>query len=205
MHWLNQRLILLAATACLFILGIGLFGHGLWIHAKAQLAQVLLERAWTQTSVEGVSAKPWPWADMAPAFHLSLPGQDQSFVVLSNTSGEALAFAPGHHQETPMPGDPGTVVVSGHRDTHFTILKDIKKGDTINVTREPGKIITYHVIDLKIVQWNKSGIDPWADKEVLVLSTCFPFDGLEQTDLRYLVYAERLNNISPSVSTSQPS
>ena len=43
-----------------------LFGQGIYIHAKAMLAQVLLERAFAETITTGRAVKPWPWADTWP-------------------------------------------------------------------------------------------------------------------------------------------
>jgi len=46
----------------LALAGLILFGQGAYIHAKAALAQVLLERAFTETVVTGRDTKPWSWA-----------------------------------------------------------------------------------------------------------------------------------------------
>ena len=40
-----------------------LIGYGLFIPAKAVVAQVLLERAWMVAPKDGKAPKPWPWAD----------------------------------------------------------------------------------------------------------------------------------------------
>ena len=34
-----------------------------WIHAKAALAQVLLERAWAHSDHGRRTQRPWPWAE----------------------------------------------------------------------------------------------------------------------------------------------
>ena len=71
--------------------GLSVLAWGLWIPVKAVLAQQLLDLAWERLQ-NGVSdARPWPWADILPAFLLSLPGHDRTFVVLDNSSGEAMA------------------------------------------------------------------------------------------------------------------
>ena len=51
-----------AAAALLALAGLVLFGQGLWIHAKAMLAQILLERAFAQSLASGQPVKPWSWA-----------------------------------------------------------------------------------------------------------------------------------------------
>ncbi len=51
----------------LSLIGLLLFGQGAYIHAKALLAQVLLERAFDQTIATGNPTKPWSWADTGRA------------------------------------------------------------------------------------------------------------------------------------------
>src|SRR6188472_1647143 len=46
--------------------GLALAVQGLWMPAKARLAQVLLERAFVQTVETGENVKPWSWADTWP-------------------------------------------------------------------------------------------------------------------------------------------
>ena len=45
----------------LALIGLLLFGQGAYIHAKALLAQVLLQRAFTETIAGGRVTKPWSW------------------------------------------------------------------------------------------------------------------------------------------------
>src|SRR5262249_17780590 len=54
------------ATAALMIGGAVLIGEAVWIHVKALLAQVLLERAFAATLATGKDVKPWSWADTWP-------------------------------------------------------------------------------------------------------------------------------------------
>ena len=71
--------------------------QGLYIHAKAMLAQELLEYAWKQTQQGESRATPWPWADTWPVARLSVPSQNISLIVLAGDSGRTLAFGPGHN------------------------------------------------------------------------------------------------------------
>jgi sortase A len=59
--------ILILATA-----GAILFGQGLYIHAKAMLAQVLLQRAFAESLATGGAVKPWPWADTWPEARIAV-------------------------------------------------------------------------------------------------------------------------------------
>jgi len=55
-----------SAAWALAFAGLVLFSQGAYIHAKALLAQVLLERAFTETIATGRETKPWSWADTWP-------------------------------------------------------------------------------------------------------------------------------------------
>src|SRR6476620_7642942 len=117
--------------AVLLRLGFWQAGHGAWIHAKAQLAQYLLQRAWTRTLEGERDARPWPWADTWPVARLRVPAHGVDLIVLDGVSGRTLAFAPGHASGSPVPGEMGTSVISGHRDTHFRFLGALKPDDEI--------------------------------------------------------------------------
>lgn len=186
--WLRSPLALLsiAVMACGFIL----LGQGVWIHAKAYAAQILLERAFTQSIVTGEKIKPWSWADTWPVARIEAPRLAASAIALSGASGQALAFGPGHLQNTPQAGEQGTVVYAAHRDTHFAFLKDIEKDDLIRITRNDGKTYTYRSTQMSVARWDEAQIDVHASGSHLVLATCYPFDAVTQGPLRYLVYAD---------------
>src|ERR1700755_2904480 len=92
------------------LIAIVLCGQALWIHAKAFLAQVLLERAFAASLASGYAVKPWPWADTWPVARIEVPRLHRSAIVLAGSSGQALAFGPGHVARTPDAGEPGIAV-----------------------------------------------------------------------------------------------
>ncbi|OYR16468.1 class GN sortase [Brucella grignonensis] len=186
--WLRSPLSLLSIVvmACGFIL----LGQGVWIHAKAYAAQILLERAFTQSIVTGETVKPWAWADTWPVARIEAPRLAASTIALNGASGQALAFGPGHLQNTPQAGEQGTAVYAAHRDTHFAFLKDVEKGDLIRITRTDGKTYTYRATQMSVARWDEAQIDVHASGSHLVLATCYPFDAVTQGPLRYLVYAD---------------
>lgn len=181
-----------AIAALLGIAGVVLCGQGLWIHAKAILAQVLLERAFAQTLRTGKPVKPWSWADTWPEARIEFPRLGKSAIVLHGSSGQALAFGPGHVERTPDAGNPGTAIYAAHRDTHFAFLGDVAIGDEIQVTRQDGATFRFRVTGTEVVRWDASGIDPLAPGQRLVLATCWPLDGKFSGPLRYLVRAEMI-------------
>jgi sortase A len=166
---------------------------GGWIHAKAALAQVLLERAWRETLGGETDVRPWQWADTWPVARLEIPRLGASMIVLAGASGRTLAFGPGHSHGTPLPGERGTSIVSGHRDTHFAVLQGLRQGDEIAIERTDGRIIHYEVEQIQLADTRTMRIGIVADDNALVLVTCWPFDAVVPGGpLRYVVTARRL-------------
>lgn len=178
-----------AALVAVGSLGAALLTDGLWIKGKAEVAQVLLERAWTKTRAGHSQAKPWPWADMAPAYALSVPRLGASAIVLNSASGEAMAFAPGWMQSTAKPGDPGLAVIAAHRDTHFAFLETIAAGDDIIIEDASGAATRFEVSGTRVVLADQSGLDRHMTGTWLALSTCWPFGASTQSNERYIVLA----------------
>ena len=115
-------------------------------------------------------------------------------IVLSGSSGQALAFGPGHVELTPDAGERGVAVYSAHRDTHFAFLKNVAVGDEIDITRSDGRTFRYRADATSIVRYDASGIDPLATGHELVLSTCWPFDALTPGPDRYLLHATMIES-----------
>src|SRR6266699_4036273 len=127
----------------LALAGLALFGQGAYIHAKAFVAQILLQRAFTETIASGRATKPWAWADTWPVARIEVKRLNASAIVLAGSSGQALAFGPGHVELTADAGERGVVVYAAHRDTHFRFLRDVVAGDEIDVTRSDGRKFHY--------------------------------------------------------------
>src|SRR4051794_7500033 len=169
--------------------GLVLFGQGAYIHTKALVAQLLLQRAFAVSVATGLEIKPWSWADTWPIARIEVNRLHASAIVLAGSSGQALAFGPGHLELTPEAGERGVAVYSAHRDTHFRFLKDIAIGDEIRVTRRDGKVFHYRADGSAVVRFDASGIDPLTDRYELVLSTCWPFDAVTPGPMRYVLHA----------------
>ncbi|NIW85384.1 MAG: class GN sortase [Gammaproteobacteria bacterium] len=166
-----------------------LLGHGVWIQAKAVLAQHLLQRAWDRTLADGEIHRPWPWADHWPVARIRSARHGVDWIVLEGDSGHVLAFAPGHHPRSALPGEGDVLVISGHRDTHFRFLKRVRLGDTIEVETPEGRF-AYEVDDFRVVSASKARIRTGETGELLMLVTCYPFDSpIAGARMRYVVTA----------------
>lgn len=187
----GKRLLMLA----LFGLSASLFGNSLYIVAKAELAQVLISRAWSDTQKEAqetgqlASKKPWGWADTYPVARLQVPKQSVDMVVLQGASGEALSFGPGFVAESSQIGEGGDSVIAGHRDTHFSFLKDVELDDAMYVETLSGEIIRYEVESLEIIDSDVAKLDIEPSKHRIRLVTCYPFNAVTNGSLRYIVTA----------------
>ena len=175
-------------TLAILAAGLILLANGLFIPAKALVAQILLERAWN-ASKQGAAMKPWPWADTRPVARIEVPRLGQRAIVLAGGSGQAMAFGPTHMPNTPLPGQGGTSVIAGHRDTHLAFLRDVRPGDTIIVTLAGGQVLRFVAGESRIVHARGSTIDPDRGGGRLALVTCWPFEARLRGPLRYVLFA----------------
>jgi sortase A len=176
----------------LALVGIWQVAQAGWIHAKAIVAQELIESAWKDARAGKVARRPWPWAEMRPVARLSVPSRHVQLFVLDNASNRALAFGPAHVNGTAAPGSAGNSVIVAHRDTHFAVLRHLNADDEIDVETSRGSA-RYRVREVVIVDKAETRVMDAADSPQLTLITCFPFDGIRSgTTLRYVVIADRV-------------
>ena len=189
--------VLALAVLSIAISAVPFAGAG-WIHAKAILAQVLLERSW-QARLNGAemsAAKPWPWADTAPVARLQVPRLEVDQIVLAGTSGRSLAFGPGHLTGTSLPGERGNSVITGHRDTHFNFIGELRTGDTFRVQRPDGTWARYRVAGGEVVDARTAQLVNTPDRSVVTLVTCYPFNSRDYNQpWRYAVFGEEIGEV----------
>jgi sortase A len=180
-----RRLVVVA----LAVAGVVQLLQGGWIEAKAWLARGLLEQAWQTSLVDGAPARPWPWADTWPVARLTVPTHGVERLVLHGASGRTLAFGPAWDSASAPPGGPGLVLFSGHRDTHFRFLADLRPGDELRLAH-PGGEVRYRVEGAEVFDTRNSRLVDHDGSDRLLLVTCYPFDSLVPGGpLRYAVSA----------------
>ncbi len=172
-------------TATFFLL------DAIWIPVKAQVAQLLLEDAWQRTLAGEENAKPWPWADTSPVGLLEIPEKGIRQIVLSGTSGRNLAFGPTLLTSLSQKD----LIISGHRDTHFSFLENLQQGETIRLTSIEGtREFTVNWLEVIDSQNLQMVFEP--GKPRLTLVTCYPFDAVSAGgSLRYIVTAVPVTSI----------
>ena len=189
---MTRRRLALGAAAALLALGLWQVSEAGWIHAKAGLAQHLLERAWAHSTQGERQARPWPWSDTWPVARLRVPRLGIDLIVLAGASGRTLAFGPGHHDGTALPGaEAGNAVISGHRDTHFRFLGELEAGDELVIESADGSRRAYRVRGATVVDYREARLPVHTPAPRLTLVTCYPFDAVVPGGpLRYVVVAE---------------
>jgi sortase A len=166
------------------------FGQGVYIPAKAWLAQELMHRAWLRAGTGSHKPAPWPWADTYPVARLSAKGGDVELIVLEGGSGRTLAFGPGHLSISALPGQSGNSIIAGHRDTHFRFLQFLALGDALQVELPDGRTHVYEVSAIDVVDSRRGSLVLDTDDSMLSLVTCYPFDAMEAGGpMRYVVSA----------------
>jgi sortase A len=172
-----------------------LIGLGLWnlsssgyMLIKAYLSQMLIAGAWNETLKDKNYHKPWSWADTYPVLRIHLPRINKVSYILEGASGRNMAFSATHTSISGFPGQNKSTIISGHRDSHFEYLKELKLGDKI-IADEIKNKYHYEIVEIKVINIHQEKL-LIRNLDELILTTCYPFDSLQAGgDLRYVIHA----------------
>lgn len=183
-------------VALVLLSGVALTGRALYVRAKAELAEVLIHRAWEQSLQSGgASCRPWPWADTYPVARLQIPRLEYDEMVLEGATPRTLAFGPARMQSGAGLGEPGNLLLAGHRTSWFQPLQGIAQGDKIEVEwfdarRGVLRQQTYTVVTIRVVDPDDVKLLEPTAESALTLVTCYPFGRSPSSPQRYVVRAE---------------
>ncbi len=122
---------------------------------------------------------------------LEIPRLGLSAILIEGDDPKTLRRAVGHIPGTPLPGQPGNVALTGHRDTFFRPLRNIRENDIIVVTTLQGKY-RYRVMSTQVVSPENVAVLNSSGGQILTLVTCYPFYFVGAAPDRFIVRAERL-------------
>ncbi len=181
-------------TVLILLAGGCLTGRAAYLHAKAELAGVLIRRAWDQSAHSGEPHAPWPWADTHPVARLRILRLGFDEIVLDAANPRTLAFGPALLLSGAQIGKPGNVVLAGHRTSWFRPLEGIAQGDRIQIawfdTRRGGLYERTYAVDLiQVVEPQDVTLLSPTSVDALTLVTCYPFGSSPRSPLRYMVRA----------------
>jgi sortase A len=209
-HRLGQLFILAGVLVLLFV-AYELWGTNLWTkRAQNRLRNEFRDKvaaapATGATSGSGpAQVTPLPAKDavLLPATggalaHLVIAKVGVDVIVVEGVDPEALRNGPGHYPGTPLPGEDGNVVLSGHRTTYgapFHNLDSLVPGDTVMVESAHGSF-TYRVMWIRVVAPSDVEVTVTTPgRHELTLTTCHPkFSASE----RLIVRAEQVGGPRP--------
>jgi len=108
--------------------------------------------------------------------YLSIPSLDLEAVVFEGVTVETLKKGPGHMPWTPLPGQKGNAVVSGHRTTYgrpFFDFDQLEPGDRIEIETAIGTHV-YVVRDSFVVKPTEVWVTDDREGSWLTMTTCNP-------------------------------
>jgi sortase A len=120
---------------------------------------------------------------------LSIPRLAAQLYVIEGDSPAELRRGPGHLADSASPGESGNCVIAGHRDTHFRVLKGIRRGDEILLQTERGRF-RYRVSGTSVVSPADTRALQPTRSPVLTLITCYPFYYVGASPKRFVVEAK---------------
>ncbi len=180
-------------AAVILVAGACLTGRALYLHAKANLAAVLIRRAWKESVQSGRQHAPWPWADTHPVARMRIPRLGYDEIVLEGATPRTLAFGPARLLNGAGLGEPGNLLMAGHRTSWFRPLEAILPGDRIEIewSDAPRALHqrTYAVDAIRVVQPQDRTLLAPTSEDALTLITCYPFGPSPRSPQRYVVRA----------------
>ena len=127
---------------------------------------------------------------------LTIPALKRILPLFQGTDDNQLKKGVGHFTQSVLPGEKDNCVISGHRDTVFRQLGDLKIGDQLILETSAGKF-TYEVTGTRIVHADDKTIIVPTDHAVLTMTTCYPFYAIGNAPDRYIVSADLVNFLPP--------
>jgi sortase A len=127
----------------------------------------------------------------APLGRIEISAIGLAAIIMEGTDARTLRRAVGHIPGTPLPGQQGNVAITGHRDTFFRPLLNIRKDDEIRLTTLSGSY-RYLVDSIKVVEPEDTEVLDNSDDAILTLVTCYPFYFVGPAPKRFIVRAHRI-------------
>lgn len=192
-----QRLFFTSAVLLLGYCGFVLVDASVFQHRESLDLQRLLEDQ-HKAGLNGLQFRPVTSTPGLPFIaargligRLEIPRLELSAVVIEGDDSKTLRRAVGHIPGTPLPGQTGNVALTGHRDTFFRPLRNIRRNDIIVLTTLQGEY-HYRVLSTRVVSPDNIAVLNTSKGEILTLVTCYPFYFVGSAPKRFIVRAERI-------------
>ena len=153
-------------------------------------------------SAPGRAAAPMPAG--APIGRIEIPRVGVRAMIVNGTAASTLRRAVGHIEGTPLFGGGGNVALAAHRDTFFRGLRNIRRGDTIEIDTLQG-VYKYVVDGTEIVGPNDTRVLAASARPTLTLVTCYPFNAIGPAPRRFIVQARMVEPHAGGAIKPRPS
>jgi sortase A len=170
-----------------FIAGVMALTYVGYIHVRAQIFQADQSQQLEQLAKLDQRVP----LDGFPIATVKVPRIGIETVVVQGDSAKILSLAVGHIPGTALPGQPGNMVLAGHRDTFFRPLRNIRIGDRIEIETPKGSI-DYQVESASVVFPTDLSVLRNSGGRELTLITCYPFSWIGSAPDRFVVRARQI-------------
>jgi len=126
--------------------------------------------------------------------NLVIPKLELKYSVYWGTDADTLKRGVGMFVSdlTTAPSGKGHTVLSGHRDTVFTRLGELKTGDKLLVEFD-NTLYKYQIKKIWITHKEDRTVIVSKDRPTLTLTTCYPFSMIGKAPDRYIIQAEMID------------
>lgn len=197
-----NRMELLGAIMMIFSLYyLSVFGYQYYSRENAQIQS--LEAAEKKLEIENLSV---PKIDARndkimnfsavynePLGTVEIPKLNRKLPLIEGTDANVLDQGVGHFTGTVFPGQNEQILISGHRDTVFRNFDRLEIGDQFIINMPYGSY-TYEIRSTVIVHADDTTVIRKMGEEVLVVSTCYPFNYIGDAPDRFVIYAYPVKN-----------
>lgn len=192
MKWIANSLIAFGVVV-LFWFGYTLYQQNQTQSVTIAEAEEAIEKMKSESVSENEEDNQEVIDNFSPKMHeavgiLHVPKIDRSIGIVEGTDPDALDMGVGHMSSTVFPGQGEQIILSGHRDTVFRNFAELEIGDEFIVEMPYGDY-TYEIRDTEIVSADDTSVVREMGEEVLVVSTCYPFNYLGSAPERFVFYA----------------
>ncbi|MCL6572675.1 MAG: class D sortase [Bacillus sp. (in: Bacteria)] len=193
---MKAKLPLLIIFAGLILLGIGLWQYTDTLvqtnRSLKEAKKIIAEQSVDASEKRDENSPPPSMGDTIGL--LNIPKIKAELAIVEGTDPDDLEKGVGHYKGSYFPSDQGEIVLSGHRDTVFRRLGELKIGDSLNMKMPYGNF-TYEITETKVVQPDDTSIITLQhEKEELILTTCYPFSYVGSAPERYIIYAKLIES-----------
>lgn len=165
-----------------------------YVFVDAYHYQAREQTAFELPQVKNVSQREGPRliAEGGVIGELAVPRLGLKVIVAQGDSPRILQRSVGHIRETALPGESGNVALTGHRDTFFRTLRNIRSGDAITFKTAAGDF-RYQVESTTVVPPSDVSVLQPSSEPTITLITCFPFYYVGAAPNRFIVRARQVS------------